>query len=335
MATTTATPPVRARLEPERFSVSNGPMPRRLQTWSDILSDTHLSFDISATHRTPREFRGVVKRQRFGELALLDCAASPFRGRRDDALIDNTSTGGERAVVGFQFVCRGVETVREGARQLALTAGDIVLWDGQQPTEVEVVEPFYKRTLLFPRDLVFRVSPRLAEQAALPPLNASGPARLLVRYMNALAIELPSLDAAAGAAAAGAALELLRAAVEPALPADRASARSAMRAEIRQYVRAHLHDPALGPATIARAHAISIRALHALFEDVEESVAALVRRERLSRCFEDLQQPNGGSVTSIAFRWGFCDAAHFSRVFKQTYGETPSAVRHAALSQAR
>jgi transcriptional regulator GlxA family with amidase domain len=59
-----------------------------------------------------------------------------------------------------------------------------------------------------------------------------------------------------------------------------------------------------------------------------------VRRERLSRCLEDLQQPNGGSVTEIAFRWGFCDAAHFSRVFKREFGATPSEIRHAALAAA-
>ena len=85
--------------------------------------------------------------------------------------------------------------------------------------------------------------------------------------------------------------------------------------------------------TIAKAHAISVRALHALFEDSGESVAALVRRERLRRCLEDLERPSGGSVTEIAFRWGFRDAAHFSRVFKRQFGATPSDARHAALAR--
>jgi transcriptional regulator GlxA family with amidase domain len=177
------------------------------------------------------------------------------------------------------------------------------------------------------------VCPRLAEQEAFPSLDRSGPARLLVRCMNALAAELPGLDSAARAAAASAALELLRATVEPALPTSRASTRVAMRAEIRRYVRTHLQDPALGPASIAGAYSMSVRALHALFEDCEESVAALVRRERLARCYEDLCRPNAGSVTSIAFRWGFCDAAHFSRVFKQAYSVTPRVVRQAALER--
>jgi AraC-like DNA-binding protein len=133
------------------------------------------------------------------------------------------------------------------------------------------------------------------------------------------------------AAAARAALELLRAVIEPMLPTSRDALRAAMREEIRNYIRRNLQDAELGPATIAEAHSICVRALHGLFEDVDESVAGLVRNERLARCMEDLQQPGGGSVTTIAFRWGFCDTSHFCRVFKRAFGLTPSDVRRSAL----
>ncbi len=311
--------------EPERWRVAGGDTPQRLDAWSDILAATHLAFDVHPTHRTPEDFRGAVSRRAIGDLRLVDCAASPFLGHRGRAVM-----AAHEDVLGFQLVCKGVETVREGARVLAVTAGDVVIWDGHTPTDVEIVEPFHKRTLLFPRETVLAVCPRLAELRALPPLHDNGPARLLVRYMNALAVE-PALEGAAGVAAANAALELLRAAVEPCVPTGRAATREALRAEIRRYVKSHLQDPELGPASIARAYAISVRALHALFEDVDASVAGLVRTERLARCLEDLQRPNGGSVTDIAFRWGFCDAAHFSRVFKRAFGLTPSEVRQQAL----
>ena len=262
---------------------------------------------------------------------LVDCAASPFLGHRSRMVMGaQPDRKRHEDIVGFQFVGRGVELVREGGRALALQAGNVVLWDGVQPTDVEIVEPFYKRTLLFPRSRVLAVCPRLAELGSLPPLDHSGPARLLVRYMNALAQEQAWLEPPAGAAAANAAVELLRAAVEPSVPTDRAASRTAIRADVRRYVCAHLQDPLLGPVSIARAHAMSVRALHSLFEDADTSVAGLVRRERLQRCKEDLERPNGGSVTDIAFRWGFCDAAHFSRVFKRAFGATPSEVRHGA-----
>jgi AraC family transcriptional activator of tynA and feaB len=311
----------------ERWRLAGVPQARGISAWADILATTHLAFDVRATYRTPGRFEGTVTRRRFGDLALVDCAASPFLGDRNLAVMGDHP----EEIVGFQFVRKGVELVRESRREIALTAGDVVLWDGLQPTQVEVVEPFVKRTLIFPRERVLAVCPRLADLSALPPMDHNGAAALLVRYLNALAAELPRLDATARGAAADAALELLRAAVEPGVPTSRDARRAALRAEVRRYVRSHLRDPALDPEAIARAHAISVRALHALFEDTGESVAGLVRRERLARCYEDLGLPSGGSVTEIAFRWGFRDAAHFSRVFKREFELTPSEVRHAAL----
>jgi AraC family transcriptional activator of tynA and feaB len=312
----------------ERWRLGGVRGARGLQAWADILTTTHLAFEVRPTYRTPVAFEGSVTRRRFGDLALVDCAAAPFLGDRSaDVMGDHPEE-----IVGFQFVRKGVELVRESRREIALTAGDVVLWDGLQPTEVEVVEPFVKRTLIFPRDRVLAVCPRLADLKALPPMDPHrGAAALLVRYLNALAAELPHLDATASGAAADAALELLRAAVEPAVPTSREARRDALRAEVRRYVRAHLPDPALDPEAIARAHALSVRALHALFEDTGESVAGLVRRERLARCREDLARASGGSVTEIAFRWGFRDAAHFSRVFKREFDLTPSEVRQATL----
>lgn len=320
---------------PERWRARGVDEGARLRSWSEILAATHLRFDIRATPRTPPRFAGAVARRAVGDLMLVDCASSPFHGNRTPELIGTHPEGGPEDVLGFQFVSRGVELVREGARELALRAGDVVLWDGLEPTEIEIQEPFCKRTLLFPRARVLAVCPRLGERAALPPLAGSPSARLLVRYMHALAQELPRMDEAATVAAANAALELLRAAVEPALPSDRAATRGALRAEIGRYIRGHLQDPGLGPASIASAYAISVRTLHALFEDAQVSVSALVRGERLARCLEDLRRPEGGSVTEIAFRWGFSDAAHFSRVFKREFGLTPSEVRHAAVTEAQ
>jgi AraC family transcriptional activator of tynA and feaB len=313
---------------PERWNVQGRPDPEVLDAWGDVLATTHLGFDIRSTFRTPRTFKASVSVQRFGDLALVDCESSPWLGNRSTTILGDDP----KAIVGFQMLRRGVEQVRTlGQEPISLTPGDMIVWNGWEPVEVEVMEAFAKRTLIFPRDRVLAVCPRFHDLDELPPLRHTPAARLLMRYLDALAIELPGLDASADVAAAEAALELLRAAIEPSAPTSRASRRTAMLAEIRRHVRLHLQDPTLGPEAIARAHAISVRALHALFEDSAESVAGLVRRERLARCLGDLQLTSGGSVTEIAFRWGFRDAAHFSRVFKREFGLTPSEVRAAAI----
>jgi AraC family transcriptional activator of tynA and feaB len=296
--------------------------PRAIGEWREILAQTHVDFDVRATPRTPPTFYGAVTRRRCGEIAIVDCASAPFRARSGD--------GPGADVFGLQFVRRGVERVRERSRTLNVAAGDVLLWDGAEPTDIEVLEPFIKRTMIIPRERLLAVCPPLADVEQLPLIESSGPARLLSRYLDALALELPELDEPARTVAVDAALELLRAAIVPSLPSSRAARRAALRAEVRRHVRANLADPRLGPETIAAAHAMSVRALHALFEPTGESVSTMVRHERLARAHEDLGRASGGSVTEIAFRWGFHDAAHFARVFKQRFGATPSEVRRGA-----
>ncbi len=295
--------------------------PDAIGEWREILAQTHVDFEVGATMRTPPTFYGAVTRRRCDEIAIVDCASAPFRAR---------SVGCGADVFGVQFVRRGVERVSERARKLNVAAGDVLLWSGSEPTEIEVLEPFIKRTMIVPRERLLAVCPPLGEIDPLPLLEPSAPVRLLSRYLDSLALEIPELDDAARTVAVDAALELLRAALVPALPSSRSARRAALRAEVRRYVRANLADARLGPESIALAHAMSVRALHALFEPTGESVSTLVRNERLARAHEDLARPSGGSVTEIAFRWGFHDAAHFARVFKQRFDRTPSDVRRAA-----
>jgi len=311
----------------ERWSVKAAPGPLAVAEWTDILAATHVRFDVRYTQCTPPTFYGAVTRRRFGDLALVDCAASPFLGRRSAACTADSPKS--ESVFGLQFVRRGVEHVRDGTRELRLKAGDVILWDSEMPVEVEVVEPFVKRTVIFTRERLLGICPQLEDLDTRPLLATSAAGRLLARYLDALALELADLDDAGKTAAADAALELLRAALAPSLPSRRAARRAALGAAVRQHIRANLRDVSLGPETIAREHAMSVRALHALFEG-GESVGALIRRERLARCHSDLCAADGGSVTEIAFRWGFHDAAHFARVFKQHFHATPSEVRREA-----
>jgi AraC-like DNA-binding protein len=85
---------------------------------------------------------------------------------------------------------------------------------------------------------------------------------------------------------------------------------------------------------IADDFAMSVRALHALFADTDDTVAAYVRRRRLVRARSDLLRSPWPTVTDVAHRWSFSDAANFSRAFRAQYGETPSAAQRAARAAA-
>ncbi len=106
--------------------------------------------------------------------------------------------------------------------------------------------------------------------------------------------------------------------------------RRALRTQIHEFIDHHLDDPALTPRQIALAHHISLRTLQKLFADADTTPAAWIRRRRLQRCHRDLTDARLAShpIHTIARRWGFSDAAHFSRLFHRTYGRTPSDYRY-------
>lgn len=305
----------------ERWNVIENPHSTGGSAWAEVLAATHVAFDVRASSHSPESLRAKVRRRRIDDLLLVDCESGPFVGHRGSTLVNSQSD----SMLGIQVVRRGTETARTSRGSELSTRGHVKIWTSSEPVDIEVVEPFVKRTLIFPLERVVRVCPQLSAVNMVPALTEDGGTRLLVRYLDSLATE--SLTPAVAAVAAQVALELLRAALEPALPASRSAKRMALRADVRRYVHEHLQDPFLTPLSIARAHAMSLRTLHALFEETDESVAALIRRERLARCRLDLERPNGGGVTEIALRWGFRDPGNFSRTFRREFGLSPREVR--------
>ncbi|MBO0882368.1 MAG: helix-turn-helix domain-containing protein, partial [Mycobacterium sp.] len=99
-----------------------------------------------------------------------------------------------------------------------------------------------------------------------------------------------------------------------------------LREQALQYIDDHLGDPTLNPATIAAAHAVSVRTLYSAVQGLGMTLAAYVRDRRLARCYDDLML-GADPVGQIAFRWGFTSPEHFSRAFRQRYGIPPSQIR--------
>ncbi len=112
-------------------------------------------------------------------------------------------------------------------------------------------------------------------------------------------------------------------------PADPAAARRSLLLTVCAWIDANLGEPGLDPAAIARANHISVRYLHRLFHDQGTSVARWVRERRLDNCRRDLEDPALAQrgVQAIARRWGFDDAAHFSKIFKASLRRAAGAYR--------
>ncbi|MEU2394040.1 helix-turn-helix transcriptional regulator [Streptomyces sp. NPDC007369] len=100
---------------------------------------------------------------------------------------------------------------------------------------------------------------------------------------------------------------------------------------IRWYVNGRLGDPGLCPEAIAAAHSVSVRRLHKLFAREGTTLGRWIQQRRLQECRRELGRTDGApvKVAAVAQRWGFRNAAHFSRAFRVAYGVPPRDWRRA------
>jgi AraC-like DNA-binding protein len=100
-----------------------------------------------------------------------------------------------------------------------------------------------------------------------------------------------------------------------------------MAARARTEIRANLESPSLNVAGLCRRLNISRSTLHRLFES-EGGVQTYIRNSRLDAGrIALLDSTNDERIGAIAERLGFSDAAHFSRLFRARFDETPSQCR--------
>lgn len=97
----------------------------------------------------------------------------------------------------------------------------------------------------------------------------------------------------------------------------------------------NLSEPEFSLQHLAEAEKISSRYIQKLFLTIGTTFTQYLKKRRLERCRIDLADPALAHLTilEICDRWGFTDAANFSRAFSQEYQVTPREWRAAPKPQ--
>lgn len=305
------------------LSTEGLPPARQYEAWRDAVSATHLAWDLP--RRSDSRFRGRVRSHRLGEGGIVQCICDPCRGRRGRAEIARTA----EPAFGLLYVTGGRERVVQNGREADLAAGSLMLWDSRRPVAFEAPERLSKITLMLPQHLLEPALPGAADMVALPFSAAGGAGALLAAHLRVLARQGAGLGETHQGPVLQAGLELLAAALEAAADRGGAGHRRAALDRICSHILAHLDDPELSPERVATALGISTRQLHRIFAESGWTVDRWIWRQRLLRCRQELSRPGREPVSQIAYRWGFSDAAHFSRAFRRAFGTSPKAFRAA------
>ncbi|WP_051113465.1 helix-turn-helix domain-containing protein [Streptomyces davaonensis] len=259
----------------------------------------------------------------FGYVRMIACGAGPLRM--------TVRAGAEDAVA--------LVVPRDGSVRLSQDGRTVCVASGQSAL-VDLGRAFCLEQEERGRVLFFRLPGHVLHVPAAALRSAT--ARVLSSSADALTLVLRHLDesasglpAAVGERLGGMVTDLVAGLVEESAEEPAGAGQRQLRLSVREYVERHLEDLDLSAERIARAHFISVRYLHRLFEGEDITVGRLIQRLRVEQCARELARRGrvSPSIAVVAARWGFRSPAHFSRAFKAVHGCSPQQWRRAAMTE--
>lgn len=308
--------------------------PSRFAYWNEAANDVFVKLDMARV--SPLAFSATMEVEMLEQIQISTMQTDPqhvIRSARHTSKAED-----DYFLLSLQLQDSGY--VQQDGREARLSPGDLALYDTTRPYVLHFERSFRQTVFRIPRSLLLK---RMATADSLTGIRLSGSGHpisaTLSSFLQSLALSCSHFDPAAKMRMADSTIDLLAAALSASIrtvpnelhaPAE-VHYRTALTV-IDQY----LKDPRLSPDFVATKLNVSLRYSQKLFADRSSSLAACIRARRLECCRRDLSDPGQlrRSVTDIAFAWGFNDAAHFSRLFKRSFGESPTEFRAAALREA-
>ncbi len=278
-------------------------------------------------------FEGHMRSSRAGDVILTKLEAGRHRVLKSPHLARTS----EAAYLKIVAPWAGSASVEQNGREAKASSGGWVIYDTTGSYAIQNPEPVEHLIVMLPREQVAAPGLRLDGLMARHMGGASGISRVALETMRNTYQELPHMSEAAAQGAGELITQLVRLTLMELAGQETAlTQREALRDRIRAYVHTHLRDPALSVDGIARALNCSRRHLYNAFTGEGESLAGYIQRLRLEACVRDLQQagPHARPITDIALSWGFGNPSHFSRVFRDHTGKSPSEFRSSTGSDA-
>ncbi|WP_344669312.1 helix-turn-helix domain-containing protein [Catenulispora yoronensis] len=297
----------------------------RFDYWRSVVCDAFVPLRAEPGEG---DFHGELSTVRLGAVQLSSVEANAHTVRRTPRTI--ASSDRDYFKIGLQV--RGYCVLTQDGREAPLTPGDFAVYDTTRPYSLSFDDTYRQLVLMVPRARLRLKPEEVARITAVRVSGRHGIGALVSPLLLRLADHFDEYESPAGPRLADNIVDLLVTLISGQLELDSPnpdSGRRALLIRITSFIESHLGDPDLGPETIAAAHYISTRYLHKLFSQEGTTVSALIRERRLEHCRRDLRDPLQLTrpVSAIAARWGFVDAAHFSRVFRSAYGASPREYR--------
>ena len=272
-------------------------------------------------------FDGHMATGQAGDVILTRLEANRHRVMRTQ----NMARASDGCYLKIVAPLRGRAGVQQFGQQAWVTPGTWTIYDTGEAYTVDNPERVEHLIVMLPKTRLATRGLRLDTLMARCVGASGGIARVALATMRSTYQELPfmSADAARGAGELIAHLVQLSL-LERAEQYTAQTQREVLKGRIRSHIALHLRDPDWSVQRMAQALNCSKRHLYNAFEGDEDTLVSYILRLRLEACARELLQFPTRSITDIALSWGFNNLSHFSRVFRQSTGSSPSDYRAGA-----
>lgn len=290
--------------------------------WKHLVAESFVP--LAAQTADVDGFRGRMRSRVLDRMSIVEVTATSHEVHRTPALIARA----HERYFKLNLQLEGTGLLVQDNREAVLRPGDLAIYDTSRPYTLTFEEQARMMVVMFPCDALSLPADYVGQLAAVRMAGSTGLSGIVGQFIRQLSENLDVLSGPSGSRLAANALDLVSTMLhaEMDIAPDRMKPQALLAVSIREYIDANLSDPLLSPATIAAAHFISTRHLHNVFHESGTTVASWIRSQRLEGARRDLRDPlhAGKSVGAVAAHWGFLDAAHFSRTFRDAFGVPPS-----------
>lgn len=280
---------------------------------------------LDCEYRENQPFCGELRHSGFAGIEVVEMRARPHLFKRTK---EHLSRLDQDAMV-LSIPLTATSEKRVNSRGLPSVKGDISFYDGSKEQELHVQSDIHALVIQVPKVLFADHLDDVSRYDAKVVPTATPLGRLVSDFFLQLIHTMPQCSGDDRVAARDMFLSMLSISlsVGKATTLELHDVKKGVLAQVKEYIRAHCHTRQLMPAQIANRFHMSVRYLYKLFEDESYTLGQFVLYCKLERSANLLVTAPVLPVAQVAFRCGFNDSSHFSRVFRKAYNISPKDYR--------
>lgn len=295
-------------------TTASGPPPAMsFEAWQALLDNTY--GPTRNLRLTDAPFDGALQAHALGQSSITRIRSVPIRYRRE-------ATGDTIDHFFLSLSLCAQASVMQDGRQSMQQAGDIVLYDSARPYICDLPHGDDQIVCAVPRALMLVHLPTVEKQLSVTLAGATPLGKLAASLMLAT-WQAGAQPPATGERLMASLLDVVGTAFDATSDAVPASHQAELLRRAQQFMLGKLATHGLTVDQIALAIHVSPRTLNRLFAREGTTAIRWLWRQRLQACHAALRAGRYRSVSETALSCGFVNLAHFSRAFRQQYGQSP------------